>query len=225
MNKLVLMPVEEDPPAIAQDLFEVAVSDDGWETAGLDVQFKLVDHPVYGTIVAFQGSISKMDWRLNFDFAVIPYHHQDQKWFAHRGFVKAWKSVRDIIMPRLGGKYRIKVVGYSLGGALAQLCHEDIEFQYPGTITESWTYGAPRVFWFPPETIRYRMFHHHRFTNAGDIVPHLPPALFGFRHTGLNIWIGSLKGYLKSLFKMKSVYDLPFVRKHLVPSYRGGLSK
>lgn len=204
-------------------IFEKTVSGP-WETAGLDVQFKII--PVSaGKLVAFQGSVSPLDWEMNFDFAVRPYRDQPVKWRAHRGFSLAWKSARDIIMPRLAGSMAVLILGYSLGGAMAQLCHEDIRFLWPEMPVDTITFGSPRVFWAPPKALRERMAEVIRVRNVGDAVPTVPPAWLGYRHVGGGIKVGSFKHFLKTLLPIKTGTDLPGAKMHMIPSYREALAK
>jgi hypothetical protein len=189
-----------------------------WETAGADVQFRIDGCSIY-----FQGSVSGEDWKTNFNFPVKPYRDMPAPWLAHGGFVKAWKSARETIMPRIKDFRSVYIFGYSLGGAMAQLCHEDIAFNYPGMTTYSYTFGSPRVFYLPPRAIRERLYGHIRFHNVGDIVPHMPPAIMGYRHAGADVSVGSLGHFLKTIFPIKAWDQLPGAKMHLTGAYLDAL--
>lgn len=130
-------------------VFEDGNWGEGWKTTGLDVQYKM-DSGENGDILRiwFAPSNSKLDWKLNFDFAVVPYRDMKNKWKAHRGFVRAWKSAREEIVSEVGRhKFRVvEVYGYSLGGALAQLAMEDLIWRGIGDKVYGKVWGSPRVF-------------------------------------------------------------------------------
>lgn len=190
-----------------------------FETNGYDVQYKVVET---GDMVEiyFQGSVSNEDWKINFDFLVEPYKYMPVRWLAHRGFVTGYKSIRDFIMPRVKGKKFAFISGYSLGGAYAQLCLEDIRFTYPSVDAGAMVYGAPRVFWMPPKALKDRMEPLIRVCNYGDLVCHIPPSWLGFRHVGEKRSIGSAKRFIHNLFPIKQWTDLPTVKSHLIEEYR-----
>jgi len=193
-----------------------------WETEGYDVQFRVVDEGEMA-IVSFQGSVSKKDWELNFDFIAQPYKHMDEVWYAHRGFAEGYKSVNDIILSRIKGKKFVFIEGYSLGAAYAQLCHEDIRYNYPLIDCGTILFGAPRVFWMPPKSVKERCKDILRVQNYGDMVGTIPPAWFGFQHIGEQKTIGSLRYFLKNIFPIKKWDDLPGAKMHLMSSYREAL--
>ena len=162
-----------------------------WKTVGRDTQYKVVvDEST--VILAFAPSSSKQDWKDNFNFPVRPYRNMPVGWLAHGGIVRAWKAARDQIVAdvasQLEGK-RLWITGYSHGGALAVLAHE--WFEYNALAPSSVIFGAPRVLWLPPGRVRDRFATVTVVRNRGDVVTHLPPWLFGYRHVGLISNIGS----------------------------------
>lgn len=147
-----------------------------------------------GTIyLLFQWSNGREDWRNNFDFPAKAYKHTEVTWRVHRGFLRVWKAMRDDIEQKVATIMaeqhveRIVCVGYSHGAALALLATEDMEYHHGQTVSvEGWGFGAPRVLWGRvPEAIRYRLRHFTPVRNIPDIVTHLPPAVFGFKHVNL----------------------------------------
>lgn len=149
-----------------------------------------------GTIyLLFEWSDGRDDWRNNFDFPAKPYKHAEVTWRVHRGFLRVWKAMRDdieesvakIIEFERGNIDRIVCVGYSHGAALALLATEDMEYHHGQDVSvEGWGFGAPRVLWgIVPEQIKHRLRHFTPVRNIPDIVTHLPPAVFGFRHVNL----------------------------------------
>ena len=71
-----------------------------WITSGIDVQYRIecIDNVAH---LYFQCTSSDSDWKHNFDFMVKPYKNMKETWFAHRGFVALWHSVRDEILAKL----------------------------------------------------------------------------------------------------------------------------
>lgn len=149
-----------------------------------------------GTIyLLFEWSNGREDWRNNFDFPAKPYKHTEVTWFVHRGFLRVWKAMRNdieesvaaIIEFERGNIDRIVCVGYSHGAALALLATEDMEYRHRQKVSvEGWGFGAPRVLWgIVPAEIKHRLRHFTPVRNIPDIVTHLPPAVFGFRHVNL----------------------------------------
>lgn len=138
----------------------------------------------------FQGSNNFDDWVHNFQFwpkKVRPYKNMEDEWYAHKGLVDVWHSIRDecissIIKIASSEDYKdycVCCIGHSHGGGLAQLCAEDLA--YRGICCTYRTFGSPKVFYgkktrehldnLPIATgICYE--------NGSDIVPLLPPGAF-----------------------------------------------
>lgn len=150
--------------------------------------------------IFFQWTHSKLDWKNNFSFAVKPYKDMQIKWRCHRGFLKVWKSIKpylkeNILNPEVK---KIEIVGYSHGAAIAQLCYEYVKFNRPDVDVVGVGFGAPRVFWgFFKKEIKNRFKDFIVVRNGNDIVTHVPPRLFGFRHLGKIFKIGYKKGLFK----------------------------
>lgn len=148
--------------------------------------------------IYFQHSTDCTDWKNNLDFPIKPYNHlEDEKWYAHRGFLRVWKSVSDLIAPAVNEKslHNIISVGYSHGAALALLCHEYVWFHRPDLrgVMEGYGFGCPRVIWGRVPEHRFERFTVIR--NLDDVVTHVPPRLFGFVHVGKMIEIGTMGKY------------------------------
>lgn len=119
--------------------------------------------------------------------------------------MKCWKMVQDIVIDKVmekdeEGNYkwtRIVVVGYSHGGALAALCHECVWYNREdlreGDALMGYGFEAPRVYagWRMPKALKERWKNFTVYRNKNDIVTHLPPVLFGFRHVGKMKVIGA----------------------------------
>lgn len=137
--------------------------------------------------ILFEESNGKTDWHNNLDFPAKPYRDMTDKWFAHRGFLRVWKVVEPELENLIADTSvsRIDIAGYSHGGAIALLCYEYCKYHRPDIKVTGFGFGAPRVVWGPvPKKVRQRLEGFVVIRKGGDLVTHLPPALFGFRHTG-----------------------------------------
>lgn len=113
---------------------------------------------------------------------------------AHRGFIEKYMSIRDRLLRELveSSPKEIILVGHSAGGAMASLAFIDIKHLYPDTPVNAITFGMVRVFnakgarWYRPYRENFI-----RVVNGRDIIPNLPPALFGYRHIGRLVRIGN----------------------------------
>jgi len=158
-------------------LFNIAVSNDGWTTGGLDVQWKIEDD-----VLAFQCTKSASDWKYNFMAWVQAYKDTPIPWFAHAGFVRLWKSVQDEVVSASKALKVKYVTGFSQGAALATLAAEDLSWR--GMETDCAVFGSPRVVWMPPAVIAHRFVNMENIHVHGDIVTWVPPAVLGYRHVG-----------------------------------------
>lgn len=157
----------------------------------------------------FQWSNGNEDWKNNFDFAAVPYKDMETPWRCHRGFLRVWKSIEPYIAEVVANE-RIKhfiIIGYSHGAAIATLAHEYVWFNRPDLRPENsgsylsiegYGFGCPRVFWGRMRIeLRERWLSFFAISNLNDIVPHLPPVLFGFRHVN-QVWkIGKKENQVK----------------------------
>jgi hypothetical protein len=135
--------------------------------------------------ICFEWSNGKTDWLNNLDFPAKPYRDMDDKWFAHRGFLKVWK----VIEPHLESAIKdldiraINIAGYSHGAAIALLCHEYCKYNRPDCEITGVGFGCPRVIWgFLKTPVKRRFEGFTVVRNKRDIVTHVPPAIFGYRH-------------------------------------------
>lgn len=145
--------------------------------------------------IYLECSNGTVDWLNNFDFPAKPYGEMENVWFVHRGFLRVWKTIRDEIKDQINDRNikHIIIAGYSHGAAIAALCHEYCVFRRPDIENEivGYGFGAPRVVWgFLKKAIKQRFRNFYVVRNCRDIVTHVPPAIFGFRHVGNMIKIG-----------------------------------
>lgn len=146
--------------------------------------------------IYFEWSNGKTDWMNNFDFPAKPYRDMKDSWYCHRGFLKVWKSIEPYVEEYIFDLSinKVEIVGYSHGGAIAQLCYEYVRFHRPDIDVRGWGFGAPRVVWGRVGSIVRKRFEGFvTVINAKDIVTKLPPKWLGYRHIGstLQINLGS----------------------------------
>ncbi len=154
--------------------------------------------------IYFEHSNGKEDWRKNLNFPAKPYRFDsEQMWYAHRGFLSAWRELESTISPYISDKSikKITVTGYSHGAAIALLCHEYVWFNRPDLrdTLGSFGFGSPRVIWGNYNAEFAKRF--ESFTvirNTDDIVTHLPPAFLGYRHVGRLLTIGERGKYARA---------------------------
>lgn len=135
--------------------------------------------------IFFEWSNGKTDWINNFDFPAKPYRDMKDRWYAHRGFLKVWKVIEPHLESAIKdpGIETIKIAGYSHGAAIALLCHEYCKFNRPDCKVTGTGFGAPRVIWgFLKPSVKRRFEDFTVVRNKTDIVTHVPPAIFGYRH-------------------------------------------
>lgn len=155
-----------------------------YNTSGLSVEWKILIDEVDGVIrLLFQESESKEDWKINFDFPAKVYKRQKTFFLVHGGYKKAWKSCNDeIIKALIDAKlrfplYKVQVVGWSYGGAMALLAAEDYKFRSGIPVTEIMTFGAPKPLW---GILTWRHFKKsalkiNQYSLTYDLVSWLPP--------------------------------------------------
>lgn len=125
---------------------------------------------------------------------------------VHSGFMSTYQASRVAMLAALDSLQqshpgaRLFVTGHSLGAALASLAAADLR-TLNHRVDAVYTMGEPRVGnvayakWYG-RTFRGRAF---RVVHAADVVPHLPPQLYGvFRHAPTEVWYPPTGGTLTS---------------------------
>ena len=151
----------------------------------------------------FEKSNGLLDWWNNFNFPAKPYRKMHDLWFCHRGFLKVWKSVEPYVAEHINNPEikEIAIIGYSHGGAIALLCHEYVKYNRPDVTVTGVGFGAPRVLWgCANKTVMERFAGFQVVRNGKDIITHLPPVFFGFRHTSPVVKVGTSTGFIKDHF-------------------------
>jgi len=104
----------------------------------------------------------------------------------HQGFKeevdKIYESVFDIVSRRALTK-KIWVTGHSLGGAMATILAQRLEFKGGYDVDTLYTYGSPRAGGPKFRAWCDKHLNHQRFVNNNDVVPCVP-TFFRWRHSG-----------------------------------------
>lgn len=161
--------------------------------------------------IFFEWSDGATDWKNNFCFPAKPYRDMKNLWFCHRGFLKVWKSIEPYLADKISNPNvkKIDIVGYSHGGAIAQLCYEYVKFNRQDVEVTGVGFGSPRVYWgFASKAIKKRFEGFVIVRNGNDIVTHLPPVIFGFRHLGKVLKVGKRKGLIKDHYPERYIEAL-----------------
>eukprot|EP01029_Cantina_marsupialis_P025924 TRINITY_DN68847_c0_g1_i2.p1 TRINITY_DN68847_c0_g1~~TRINITY_DN68847_c0_g1_i2.p1 ORF type:complete len:309 (+),score=81.11 TRINITY_DN68847_c0_g1_i2:109-1035(+) len=145
--------------------------------------------------LTIRGTWNKYNWlALNLDFLKTKGFAGCKKCSVHKGFLKAWNSLRDeaiFNIKDLMHKYGLKqldITGHSLGAAVATLAALDLDQYYD--IRNVYTFGQPRVGdEITAELIEKRLGDRYwRVTHYGDPVPHAAPHFDGYRHASTEVW-------------------------------------
>lgn len=172
------------------------------------------------------GAVNDMDATVVNDNALIyptAYGDPSNPVRMHRGFVSAYLSVRDRIHEYVTNSQatQYRIVGHSLGGALAKLCAVDLDYNF-GKHTEgkkieieAYTFGAPKVgnkaF---VDSYNARVPNTYRIVNGWDAVPNLLRMWQGYRHTDKLV-------QLKRSFSVRLISKR--IKDHLMDSYISAL--
>lgn len=163
-----------------------------------EVDYKFLEDEEEETLyIFFEPSDGRTDWIVNFAYWRKPYDDMEIGYRVHGGFLESWKLIEDAIGAKIMEmsadgcfKWRkVIVVGYSHGGALSALCHEYVWFNRPDLRLEGLTgisFDGPRVYagLHIKKSLRERWRNFYVIRNHRDIVTHLPPVIFFFRHVG-----------------------------------------
>ena len=179
-------------------------SDMWWQAEYTDTEaFGWVNE--HQVVICFRGTSSITDAKIDLKCHKIPFEVSDKEDTSafsiadarrinsgriHRGSHIAVGSVWRGILEWLSGVPKnlpVFVCGHSLGAMNAcvlalRLLVEDI------AVTAVYTFGCPR--WCDSRCARLfnESIRHYRHVNHNDVVPRMPPWLFGFRHTGFRYY-------------------------------------
>ncbi|NQT57356.1 MAG: lipase family protein [Bacteroidetes bacterium] len=200
-----------------------------WRSSGWELDY--FGHPQTNTMglaivdnntlhLVFRGTEApknKIDNDINWQYSLKPIFFQENPQFkAHKGMQDKYKGVYQDVHERIKSfnGSQIILIGHSAGGMIAMLAYLDLTRSYPDKQFSAVTFGTPRIFnRAAARELNDEKRKIFRFVTEKDFFPILPPALFGYRHTGTLIRLGeaSLKpysrdahypGYQVELFKL-----------------------
>ncbi len=174
-----------------------------WITSGRNIEFKIENSVLY-----LQSSREFSDWLFNFNFPVVPYKNMKEKFFVHRGFVKAWQSVRDEVMSRVD-EFEV-IVGYSHGADVAILAHEDFRY-VRGFQPETHLYGASKILFLPSKHILSRFSQIKNHQSKGDWATKVVPFYTA---------VGTIHTYTKKCVRPEGMKLLDWLSNHTPAHYR-----
>ncbi len=140
--------------------------------------------------IYLEKSEGEEDWKNNIDFPAREFTRDGKTaYFAHRGFLKVWRSMAPMLLDAILDLrlHEIVIVGYSHGAALAVLCHEFVWFYRPDLRENLHGYGfaAPRVIWGKVHGEMKRKWANFTVIRIpDDLVTHMPPSFLGYTHVG-----------------------------------------
>lgn len=150
--------------------------------------------------ILIHGMSSWDDLKYCMDFFVAPYKHMKHKWYAHRGFVKDYKSIQTFILNLCKTVKVVNLYGLSRGAAIATLAYEDIRYNFPDLSINGYGFASPSVIWMPTKETRKLFENFNNIKVLGDPVTLLPPWWIGFSHVGNKMIFKGKRNY----FSMKN---------------------
>jgi hypothetical protein len=118
--------------------------------------------------------VSLRDWGIN----LKALRSRGKRHGYHLGFLREAESAVQPLTERIRPDQPIYFTGHSLGGAVASILPRNFPDKYKLMIP--YVFAAPR---FAERTLAQNSAP-YAYVRADDIVPHLPPKLFGFGDTG-----------------------------------------
>lgn len=145
----------------------------------------------------FTRNINWKDIRTDLQFAMRPV--EGNPYHLHRGFFAAWQEIAPQLYKAVNTLHYQQAqddgiskpwvfTGHSMGGAIAQIAAASFK------PAQCITFGSPRVGGSEFADAVADACWHQRWVNKSDVVPRLPPLLFGYMHGGDLHYINSNGG-------------------------------
>ncbi|KAJ5934332.1 hypothetical protein N7466_003879 [Penicillium verhagenii] len=138
-----------------------------------------LNHDLHQILLVFRGSVSRNDWRTDYDTQSVNVSDICDGCTAHKGFWSYWQSVSKNVTQLLNTtvhqypNYTTKVAGWSLGGGLAALAGTDLRSK--NFTLDIWTYGSPKIGNYAlANYITTQTPSTYRATHAADPFPRIP---------------------------------------------------
>ncbi len=189
--------------------------DTGWDldyfsheptnTLGLAVRDGRTMYLVFRSSQAPEVSI---DAQLNYQIRLTPLFFTDNPQYkAHKGMLSRYEGVYDEVHDRVREFEGdcLFIIGHSAGGMVATIAFFDLYHAYPKHCVTLVTFGTPRVLNIrAAQALEEAHEHMIRVVMGRDFFASIPPALFGYRHAGRLIRIGSQPFW--KIFSIKDHY-------------------
>lgn len=133
--------------------------------------------------LVFEESSGKRDWINNLTFPIKPYKDQENTLWLQRGWANAWRTCNDEVCEAYitslneHSDYEAEIIGWSYGGAMAQIAGEDISYRTGRKDLILTTFGSPKPL-FGRKTKKYvaSCFKEaHQYMHRRDCVPLMIP--------------------------------------------------
>lgn len=167
--------------------------------------------------IVFRGTTSVQDAFRDalFSLRSIPYKDKgtNRKIKVHTGFLESYMALRDTVHKYLREngffKKKVIVIGHSLGGAVANLCAVDLQYNFHLSDLECITFNAPRVGnkYFTASFIK-RVPKTTRFVYGSDMVSIIPPKFIGYGDVCYETHIGPKRTLWSTLFDIAKNHDI-----------------
>ncbi len=156
-------------------------------------------------VLCFRGTEPSEFSDIKADLNALPDKADNGHGLVHNGFQTEVEKIWETIITSLGkmktdGKH-LYITGHSLGGAMATIAAS----RMATTCDALYTYGSPRA--GTRKFVKsFNHIPHYRHVNNNDIVPKVPFALMGYRHTCPPRYI-NYYGNIRSATKWQRVKD------------------
>jgi hypothetical protein len=212
---LLLAELVEHPPSLDLDAVTVGVGD--FRSVAFESNSGNFVYAVFTTnqfvVVAVRGTVSLKDWGIN----LKALRSRGKRRGYHLGFLREAESAVGPLTDQIEPRQPIYFTGHSLGGAVASI----LPYVFPNTYNRMtpYVFAAPRF----ANTALAISEAPYAYVRAEDVVPHLPPKLFGFGNTGFppalippnDHWLSGMNALRHCLGKGHSI-----TRAHSMENYR-----
>ncbi|OJJ44000.1 hypothetical protein ASPZODRAFT_18775 [Penicilliopsis zonata CBS 506.65] len=157
--------------------------------------FTAVDSTNKVIVVSFRGSRTLSTWLADLVFDQVNASSICVGCEVHSGFWGSWQTVASDVTAQVESAvarypgFSVVFTGHSFGAAVATLGAAVL--RHSGHKIELYTYGCPRVGNKALATFITAQSPNYRVTHTNDVVPKVPPRLFGFSHPSPEYWIRS----------------------------------
>lgn len=178
--------------------------------------------------ISYEESHGDKDWEVDFDAmpslkslvsGKISKYFNDAKDFVfiHRGYLKGHLLIREKVISEIE-KYKpenIRITGYSYGGPMASLMHEELisSGKYDDDHLDTLTFGCVSFLWKPFSRKFKNKCKHIKNVSIGTDVAIELPRLVGYTMVGERIKLDNNSSFFKELSYLFKVYVLKVSNK------------